>query len=159
MLLPSMGQLKHVKGISNIGATYGITGNGNIFGVGFSHYFQPTWIWNVNALYEKGKVESTDFKLYIVNSGVDYTCFQSAEILYFNVGLSLFGGVEKLSTVEPRIKDVKNFIFGPAGNVNIELYLGSRFLLQAKAEQYYSPLSKLGNWVPVYSLSLKYCIF
>jgi len=156
-LVSAMGQLKHVKGISNVGVTYGITGNSNVYGVGYSLYFQPTWIWNINALYELGEVESTKFKHYIVNSGVDYTLFHAGEFLYFNTGLSVCAGFEKLTSDESPER-VTNFTFGPAGNVNVELYLSSRFLFQIKAEQYYSPLSKLGKWFPVYSLSIKYCI-
>ena len=159
LLLPTMGQLRHVKGISNIGVTYGINENGSVYGAGYSKYLQPVWIWNINALYEEGNIESTSLKQYIVNSGVDYTCFQSFEFIYFNAGLSIFGGLEKLTSNDPHIKEVKNYIAGPAGNINVELYLGSRFLFEIKAEQFYSPLSKYGKWFPVYSLSLKYCIF
>ncbi|MDR2916261.1 MAG: conjugal transfer protein TraO [Tannerella sp.] len=158
LLSPVMGQLRHVKGIGNFGVTYGINKSGSLFGAGYSHYFQPNWIWNVNALYESGKVESTQFNNLIINGGVDYTCFRVGDFLYFNIGLSVFTGFEKLTSDEST-KEVKNFSFGPAGNANVELYLNSRFLFQIKAEQYYSPLSDLGKWFPVYSLSLKYCIF
>jgi hypothetical protein len=157
-LFAAIGQLKHVKGISNVGITYGITGTGNVFGAGYSRYIQPVWIWNVNASYEGGKVESTKLKQYIMSSGVDYTCFKAREFLYLNAGLSLFAGFERL-TSEEITRETKSYIFGPSGNLNIELYLNPRLIFQMKAEQYYSPLSKLGNWFPVYSISLKYCIF
>jgi hypothetical protein len=157
VIISAMGQLRHVKGISNAGVTCGITGNGNMFGLGYSHYFKPNWIWNINATYEAGEIESTMLKHYFLNGGVDYTIFETGEFFYFNAGLSLFAGLEKLSSHEPAVVDIKNFTFGPSGNVNTEIYFTSKFLLQIKAEQYYSPLSKLGKWFPVYSLSLKYC--
>jgi len=159
LFLPVMGQLRHVKGISNIGVTYGINENGSVYGAVYSQYLQTVWIWNINAFYETGNVESTNSEQYMISSGVDYTYFQLFEFIYFNAGLSVFGGLEKLTSNEPRIKDVQNYIAGPAGNINVELYLGSRFLFQIKAEQFYSPLSKYGKLFPVYSLSLKYCIF
>lgn len=157
LLLPAVGQLKHVKGISNAGITCGTSGNGTLFGAGYSHYLQPKWIVNVNALYENGKVESTRFKNLIVNAGMDYTCFEAGEFLYLNAGLSLFAGSEKLTGEDARVGEKKNITFGPAGNINAELYVSPAFLFQLKAEQYYSPLSDLGKWFPVYSLSLKYC--
>ena len=156
-LFSALAQLKHVKGISNAGITCGKTGNGDMFGIGFSHYFQPTWIWNVNAAYETGKVESTGLKQFFVGSGVDYTFFEAGEFLYFNAGLSLFAGLENLSSVEQNVEKIRNFTFGPSGNVNVELYFTAKLLFQIKAEQYYSPISKSGKWFPVYSLSLKYC--
>ena len=156
-LIPATGQLKHVKGISNIGLTCGITGNGHLLGAGYSHYLQPRWIMNVNALQETGKVESTMLKNYIVSGGADYTCFEAGEFLYLNAGLSLFAGFEKLTSTEKGVDVVKNYTFGAAGNINVEWYPGSRFLIQTKAEQYYCPLSKLGKWFPVYSVSLKCC--
>ena len=159
LLTSAMGQLKHVKGVSNIGVTGGFCGNSNIFGVCFSHYLQPSWIWNVDGLYETGKVESTRLKHYLINSGMDHTLFESSEFLYFNVGISLFSGFEKLISEETTVEDVTNYVFGTAGNFNIEFYINSKILFKLKAEQYYSPLSNLGKWFPVFSLSLKYCIF
>jgi len=157
LFFPAVGQLKHVKGISNFGITYGITENSNVFGIGYSHYFQPKWILNLNVLYEKGNIESTRLKNFVANGGVDYTCFQAGEFLYFNTGVSLFAGFEKLTSEESSIEDIKNLTIGPSGNINVELYLSSKFLLQIKAEQYYSPFSNLGKWFPIYSLCLKYC--
>lgn len=156
-LVPVMGQLKHVKGISNIGITGGINSTGYLFGIDYSHYLQPKWILNANLRYETGKVESTSSKNCFVSGGVDYTCFELWEFLYFNAGLSFFSGFEKLVSNEARVDDVINYTFGLAGNFNAELYFSSRFLFQIKAEQYYSPLSKFGKWFPIYSLSLKYC--
>jgi len=157
-LIPAMGQLKHVKGISNIGFTGGITGNGKLLGAGYSHYLQPRWILNVNAVLETGKVESTNLKNFIVSGGVDHTFFEAGESLYLNAGLSLYTGLEKLTSTEKGAGGtVKNYTFGPAGNINVEWYFSSRFLIQIKAEQYFCPLSKLGKWFPACSLSLKYC--
>ena len=157
LVAPATGQLKHVKGISNAGVTYGITGNSSLLGIGFSHYSQPTWTWNINAQYETGNVESTNLKHYLISGGVDYTLFETGEFLYFNAGFSLLAGFEKLSSDEAAIEEVKNFTFGSAGNINTEIYLTSKFFFQIKAEQCYSPLSKFGKWFPIYSLSLKYC--
>jgi len=40
LFLPVMGQLRHVKGISNIGVTYGINENGSVYGAVYSQYLQ-----------------------------------------------------------------------------------------------------------------------
>jgi len=151
------GQLRHIKGNSSVGLIYGETGNSYLLGVGYSHYFQPSWIWNVNILYETGAVASTKFKNYSVNGGIDYTFLKISDFLYLNAGLSAFSGFEHLTTNESS-DETKNFTTGTIGNINMEIYLNTKILVQIKAEQYYSPLSLLGKWFPVYSLSLKYCI-
>jgi hypothetical protein len=154
--------LRHVQGINLIGASYGIApgsgGTTNFFGIGYSKYLRKNWILNITGLYETGNIETTDVKNYLVNAGVDYTLFKTGNFLYFNAGLSVLAGGETIGNSEnPQKKN--SFVCGPSGNLNFEVYLTDRFVMQVKAEQNYLPGSKLGNWYPAFHIGLKYCIF
>ena len=154
--------VRHVQGINLSGISYGIApgskGSTYIIGLDYSIYLRKNWILNLSGLYETGTIQTTRAKNYLFNGGVDFTAFQAGNSFYFNMGLSLIGGREMLSSTEN--SDKKNsMVGGLSGNVNIEMYLTDRLVLQVKAEQIYLPGSYLGHWYPAFHAGLKYYIF
>ncbi|MDR0699377.1 MAG: conjugal transfer protein TraO [Tannerella sp.] len=152
------GGVNHTKGISNFGISYGRSLRSNLFIGSYGRYMTNKWIFNVNAMYENGQYELTHLDGYYVSSGFDRTLFKVKDFMYFNTGLAAYIGGENLSA--PELGETKNsFVFGAAGNVNVELFIFTQFLVQVKAEKYYSPTSKLGHFFDVYSVGLRYCFY
>ena len=153
--------LRHVKGISLIGVTYGISpgsdASSNLYGISFTRYLKQKISLNITGLYESGEVSATVLKNYLLDAGLDYNVFKVNNFMYFNLGLSVMLGAENLSNNENSEK--KNALFyGGAANANIEFYLTDRIVFQVKAQENYTPGSKLGNWYPTILFGLKFCI-
>ena len=151
--------MRHVKGVNMFGLTYGISKDTKLYGISLTSYMRRNLMWNATAWYESGREGSTKIDNYLLNAGVDYTPFVLVNnVLFFNIGASVNFGFETLKSNEST--DTKNkFTFGPSINTNLECYITSRLVAQIKAEQFYTPMSNLGNWVFVYSLGLKFCMY
>ena len=156
-------ELRHVQGIGLIGVSCGISpgseGRTHSFCIDYSRYIQKNWILNMSGIYEVGDVQMTKVKNYLLKGGVDYTTFQAGNFLYFNVGLSVLLGGETLDTTEILSGKKNSFVSGTSGNVNFEIYMTDRIVLQVKAEQNLIANSNLGSWYPVFYAGIKYCIF
>jgi len=160
--LVTSAQLRHVQGINLIGISYGFApgadGSTQMIGLNYSKYLRKNWILNLSGLYDFGTIQSIIIKNSLFNGGVGYTAFQLRDFLYCNVGLSVIAGMESLRASETSEK-INSFISGPSGNVNVEMYITDRIVMQVKAEQNYFTGSKLSNWCFAYHISLRYCVF
>jgi len=155
-------QVRHVQGINLIGISSGIVpgsnGSTHIVGLNYSKYLRKNWIVNFSGLYDSGTIQSTKVNIYLFNGGVDFTALQYGAFLYCNFGLSVLAGLETLGVSETS-ENRNSFVSGPSGNINIEMYLTDRIIMQLKAEQNYLTGTNLSNWYSAFHVGLKYCIY
>lgn len=149
----------HSTGQINIDAKLGINKFNNFqhYELGINYIFDKRLYLNAALNYEYGTIGFTDYKDYRVKANINYTILNHNK-LFFNTGVGLHFGNEKLkSNVDNNQKD-ENIIYGTFGIVEFEYFFNRKFALSTNFTELFTPKSLLGKWQYEINFGVKYIL-
>lgn len=146
-----------VKGSRFIDVHYGLS-RYSIPKYGAVYYgmvFKEQMALRFGGTYENGAVGGTDFN--ILGGGGDYiySIYNHNGKIYLNSGAGVFGGVELLESRYDFRKGTQ-FVFGGRVFGAVNFSVGKKVALGLEFSQWYSHLSKIGNWYYTGSINMVY---
>jgi len=148
-------QVRHLKGQKALEVMAGITEYSQVYGGGFSQYFNSKLYLKGVLGYEYGTISNVDFTSYLVDLTVNYTVFSINSKVFFNAVLGASGIYEETETLESTFEQ-ERFSPGIIGGFEIEVFLSDRIILIINGSQRHYFQSELGSNRWLATAGLKY---
>jgi hypothetical protein len=145
MAIPSVGQIRHVKGIKSIDAMYGITGYGSAYQLGYVKYMSDRLYLKFNGFYESGEDAGITYTSYGLDIMPAYTLWNPNESLYFNITGGLTFSMDKLTKGAELFSVDDTFKYGGFLGLETEIFLSDKFVLLLGGNQKFLLQTNFGS--------------